>query len=257
MTDVFEEVEEAHRKDRFDEAWRKYGWIVWLAGAAIIIAVALNEYFSWQRSQTQAANAAALEAAIEALEAAEYDDAADRFSAIAAEGSSLSPIAAQYLAQVRLEGQGNLDGAIEALESGIGDGADPLTQMALLKTAYLQSDTLDLRALEDLLAPLLADETPIGALAQELVAAKAFETGDFDRARRDFNSLRFSAYAPQGLVQRAEIALAAIPRPSPGTEDVSPAEPSQLTQDVSPPGNAPDDEAGSQTSDDNDDPGGE
>ena len=50
------------------------------------------------------------------------------------------------------------------------------------------------------------------ALAEELIAAGAYAEGDYERARREYNRLRFAAYAPPGLVQRATIALDTIPR---------------------------------------------
>ncbi|MEM7767955.1 MAG: hypothetical protein AAF253_10775 [Pseudomonadota bacterium] len=214
MTDIFEEVEEAHRQDKVDDAWRKYGWVVWLAGAGVVLAVAANEYLGWQRSEAQAASAGRLEAAIEALDDARYGDAEVAFSEILADGSALSQLAAQYLAQVRLEGQGNRPAAIEALNAVADADGAPLEQMALLKAAYLRSDEASVAELETLLAGLLTAETPLAALAQELVAAKAFAEGDHERARRDFTYLRFAPNAPPGLAQRAEIALTAIPRPA-------------------------------------------
>lgn len=218
MSDIFEEVEEAHRKDRVDAAWRRYGWIVWLAGAGVVLAVALNEYLGWQRSQAQATVAGELEAALDALDAADYEAAATRLEAIVAEDGTLAPLAAQYLAQARLSGQGNREDAIAALEAVASGSGDPLAQMALLKAAYLEADALSLADLEAQLAPLIGKDTPMAALARELVAAKAFADGDIERARREFNFLRFAPNAPPGLAQRAEIALSAIPRPAAGDD---------------------------------------
>ncbi len=212
MTDIFEEVEEAHRKDKVEAAWQKYGWLVWLAGGAIILAVAVNEYLGWQRGKAQAALAGQLETALERLEASDYNAAAAQFSAIVESGGDLAPLAGHYLAETRLTGKGDRAGAIAALQAVAGDDDDPLGQLARLKTGYLQSDAVSLAELEGLLGPLLARETAISALAQELVAAKAFATGDYERARRDFNFLRFAPNAPPGLAQRAQIALSAIPR---------------------------------------------
>ena len=58
----------------------------------------------------------------------------------------------------------------------------------------------------------LPDEpTAFGALATELLAAKAFEEGDIEYARTKFNELRFLANVPEGVMQRATQALAALP----------------------------------------------
>ena len=67
----------------------------------------------------------------------------------------------------------------------------------------------------------------MGALSRELVAAKAYATGDVARARTEYNRLKFDAAAPAGVVQRAEIALAAIPvaaeEPAPAVPTETPA----------------------------------
>ena len=225
MADIFEEVEEAHRKDRVDELWQKFGWLVWLGAALIIIGVAISEYTGFQRAQQQEAQGAALEAAIEALDAAEYAVADAGFQDLTDARTPLSPLAGHYLAQVRLVGQGDRARAFEALTSAAASGDDPFADLARLKAAYLTADETSLGDLETALAPLTEQETALGALAQELVAAKAFAEGDYERARRDFNYLRFAPNAPPGLAQRAEIALSAIPRTADTEEAAAPSEP--------------------------------
>ena len=51
MSDIFEEVEEEVRKDQMAELWRRYGLLVWIAGFAIIAAVAFNEWRGAQQAR--------------------------------------------------------------------------------------------------------------------------------------------------------------------------------------------------------------
>ncbi|MCI4645096.1 MAG: hypothetical protein MRY64_09960, partial [Hyphomonadaceae bacterium] len=132
--------------------------------------------------------------------------------ALVDEDSALSPVAAQYLAQANLEGSGDRAAAVTALDEAAGEGGEAFEQLALLKSVYLRSGNMTLADMEVALAPLIGQETPLAALAEELVAAQAYAEGDYARARREYNRLRFSAYAPQGLIQRATIALDTIPR---------------------------------------------
>lgn len=212
MSDIFEEVEEEVRKDRMSEIWSKYGWIVWVLAIGLVVTVAANEVLSYQRDQAQRDRSVRLEAAIDALDSGDYAAAEERLAALVDSDVAMSAMAANLQAQLRLDATGDLDGAGAALAgiSSAGDGA--FEQLALLKSVYLRSGSLTLVEIERELAPLVAKETPIGALAQEMIAAKAFEEGDYEHARREFNRLRFAANAPSGLVQRATIALDAIPR---------------------------------------------
>jgi hypothetical protein len=138
----------------------------------------------------------------------------------------LAPLAAHFLAQTKYEGGGDAAAAAELLASVGGTEGGPYERLALLKSAYFKADTMTLEELELTLGSLADDESTVGALSRELIAAKAFEAGDLARARTIYNRLRFDAYAPQGLVQRADIALAAIPVP-PETEDATEAAPAE------------------------------
>jgi hypothetical protein len=127
------------------------------------------------------------------------------------ENSDLSAMAANYLARVRLEGGGDLAGAEAALSSQAKSDGGPFERLATLKTAYAKAESLSLAELEALLGGLLADEDGLGILAKELIAAKAYEEGDYARARREFSYLRFAPNAPQGVVIRSQVALAVLP----------------------------------------------
>jgi hypothetical protein len=63
------------------------------------------------------------------------------FRELVDEESSLSPLAANYLAQTLYEGSGDVAGATDVLEtSGKADGS-PFERVALLKAAYAKADT--------------------------------------------------------------------------------------------------------------------
>jgi hypothetical protein len=190
--------------------------------------VAINEFFiKPQAEAARAARSAELEAAVKALEDGQYEEAEAAFKAIVAKESKLSPLAAHYLAQVQLEGRGDAAAAAETLAAIGGTEGGPYERLALLKTAYFRADTLTLPELEATLGTLVTEDTAMGALSRELVAAKAYATGDVARARTEYNRLKFDAAAPAGVVQRAEIALAAIPvaaeEPAPAVPTETPA----------------------------------
>ena len=228
MTDIFSEVDQNVREERLAGLWVRWRPFVYGSVAVLIGSVAINEFLiKPQAEAARAARSAELDAAVKALEAGQYEEAEAAFKAIVAKESKLSPLAAHYLAQVQLEGRGDAAAAAETLAAIGGTQGGPYERLALLKTAYFRADTLTLPELEATLGTLVTEDTAMGALSRELVAAKAYATGDVARARTEYNRLKFDAAAPAGVVQRAEIALAAIPvaaeEPAPAVPTETPA----------------------------------
>ena len=234
MSDIFTEVDESIRQDRIQTLWKRWRPFVFGGVALLIGVVALNEFVLTPAAEArQAERAYAFESAVKALQDGNYTEAQAAFTAIRDNDPKLGPLAAHYLAQTLYEGGGDAAGAADILASiGTAEGG-PFERLALLKTAYFRADTLSLQELEATLGSLVTDDTATGVLARELVAAKAFEAGDYARARTEFNRLRLHPSAPEGVIRRAEVALAAIPQataapaeaPSEATtEDPAPAE---------------------------------
>lgn len=212
MSDIFEEVEEGLRQDRAAELWKRFAPFIWgLLAVAVIIVGVREMYLLPAAEKTRQANAEALETAHAAFVAGEYEKASNAFQTLAETGGPLSALASNYLAAVKLECFGDREAALEALSRGAASSEDPFADLALLKAAYAQADEETLEGLEIRLDRLVEKESAFGALARELIAMKAFSTGDTARAREMFNYLRFDAHAPSGVQQRAERALAVIP----------------------------------------------
>ncbi|MEM9054339.1 MAG: hypothetical protein AAGB16_03350 [Pseudomonadota bacterium] len=211
MADIFEEVEEGLRQDKFTQAWKKYGIFAYLAAALLIGGVALNEYLKDRRAKVTEQNAARLEAALTDVDARNYEAAATGLTAIVRDDIPPSKVAAHYLAGVRLDGNGDAIAAADVLTGIVGEANDPTERLALIKAAYLQADTMSRIELEALLAPLADGDGPFSALASELIAAKALQEGDIEFARREFTFLGLAQNVPPGVKTRAENALDAMP----------------------------------------------
>lgn len=229
MADIFEEVEEGLRQDRLTVLWKRYGVFAYLAAALLIGGVALNEYLKVQSAETIEQNATRFEGALGEVDARNYEGAANQLTTLVDDQIPPSTVAAHFLAGVRLNGNGDAATAAEVLEGVAGDVEDPTQKLALIKAAYLKADTSSRAELEAFLAPLADSDGPFGALASELIAAKALQEGDVAFARREFNFLRFAQNVPPGVVTRAQQALAALP---PETEET--VEPIQDTGTLEP-----------------------
>lgn len=211
MADIFEEVEEGLRQDRLSVLWKRYGILAYFGAALLIGGVALNEYLKVQSAQTIEDNAARLEAALTEVDARNYETAADQLTALVDDEIAPSTVAAHYLAGVRLDGNGDAVAAATVLESVVGDVEDPSQKLALIKAAYLKADTMTREELTAFLVPLSNDDGPFGALATELIAAKALQEGDVEFARREFTVLRLAQNVPPGVATRAQQAVEALP----------------------------------------------
>ncbi|MEP1143639.1 MAG: hypothetical protein ABJH52_07965 [Henriciella sp.] len=236
MADIFEEVEEGLRQDRFGGMWKKYGVFAYIGAALLIGGVALNEYLKTQAVKTVEENATRLEVALNEVDARNYESAATQLTEIIGAEIPPSAVAAHFLAGIRLDGNGDAAAAADALQGVVGEAEDPTQKLALIKSAYLRADNLDRAALTEYLAPLAETDGPFAALSKELIAAKALQDGDLEFARREFNFLRIAQNVPPGVVTRAEQALAALPpvaetptetAPEPAPADVTetPADP--------------------------------
>ena len=244
MSDVFEEVEEGLRSDKANVLWKKYGWIAYAVGAVIVGIVATREFMVMQANSAQIERVEKFEQARLALADAEYSKAEELFSEIVTDGSDLAPLASHYLAQTRLEGGGDRAGAADALAVNAASD-DPFAKIAVLKGAYLAADNLSLAELQEMLASPLQEDGAIGALALELVAAKAYEEGDYAKARENFSLLQVFPGAPPGVVSRAEAALAVVPAPPPEPEPVEPETAETAPEEAPTPDNEnPEEEAG-------------
>jgi len=213
LADIFEEVEEGLRQEKAARLWKKYGVFAYLAAALLIGGVALNEYLKHQSEQSVEKDALAFEASTEDLRNQNYETAADGLETLVNSDARISPIAANYLAAARLEGNADLAAAIDALELAA-NTETPIGKVSLMKAAYLKSNSLTRTELESYLGDLMDEESQFGALAIELVAAKAVAEGDIEYARTTFSQLRFLANVPPGVEQRSRAALDALPAAS-------------------------------------------
>jgi len=210
LTDIFEEVEDGHRREEALKLWKRVAPFVWIAAIGLVGSVAWYEFSKVQAAEKQSQQIQVLEAALAALEEGDYATAQAGLRDLASTDAEVAPLAQHLLADTLYTGGGDAAAAADALRT-VSDGEDPLGKLAILKAAYLSADTMTLDELELALEGLDQEDGPLGVLALELVAAKAFSEGDVQRAREEFSYLRLAANAPQGVVQRAELALSVLP----------------------------------------------
>ncbi len=223
MADIFEEVEEGLRQDKLSTLWGRYGFFAYLAGALLIGGVALNEYLTYTGAAKTEARSGELQVALDELDANDYVAATESFTDIVALDAPIAPVASHFLAQLKIEGNGDIPAAAQLLSDAGGAGEGALADLATLKAAYLTADETSFDLLKEKLRPISESGSAFGAMARELLAAKALAEGDIEYARSEYNLLRVSSNVPDGVQIRVSKALAILPPPP------SPAEQSTET----------------------------
>lgn len=210
MTDIFEEVEEQLRSERYQTLFfRILPWAVGIGLAALVIALG---YWGWDSWHTRAANKASEDyAAAMELAPTNPDKAFTRFGEVVKGPSrAYKALALMQQANIRLLANKTPE-AVKLLDEAAKASPDPVIgDMARLKSALALMDTAPYAAMEERLKPLTEEKRPYRAAAIEALAMAKLQAGKAKEARSDFVVLTLMPGAPDGMRQRAQAAMALI-----------------------------------------------
>lgn len=211
-TDSFvNEVDESLRQDRALALLKQYG--PYLIGLFVLIIAVIGGAQWWQGQQRESARAQsdAYMAAIEMAQGGDFASAKTEFERLSGEGPRPYRALSKMQTAAILQGEGDLEGAIAAFDEAAEMSNDPIMRdTARLRAAYLAAETEDFPALQARLQPLIDSDTRISYLARELLGVEAWEAGDLDLARSTLENLTLAFEAPEGVQQRAQLALSVI-----------------------------------------------
>lgn len=211
MVDVFEEVEEQIRSDRYRALALKV--LPWFIGVVVLILAAVG---GWQgyHAWTSAQSAKASETYAKGLEAQQAGRSAEAKTAWETLSKSSSPayraLALQHLGALKLAEQ-DAAGAVALFDQAAKAAPDPLIgDAARLKAVYALLDTAPRADVEARLEPLLKEGRPFRMQAREASAFTKLLAGDAAGARGDFVVVSLAPDAAEGARSRATAAIALI-----------------------------------------------
>ncbi len=212
MAEIFREVDEDIRRERYAKLWKRYG--IYVIALAVLIVAGTAAVVGW-REYSRSVRESQGDRFASALELVRTDNAAAAVSAFATLADTAS---AGYAALSRLQeaaaraDSGDHAGAIAAYDRLAADSsADELLRgLATVLAALHSFDSAGVDDLTRRLAPLTGDDNPYRYSARELLALGAFKGGDIDRAKVDLQALADDAEAPAGIRQRATEFLRAL-----------------------------------------------
>ena len=179
MVDVFEQVEEELRSDRYKRLAR-----TWLPVVGVILVVALVAALGWWGWDSLNSSKAAK----------------DAYKVLALQQQAGLAVTADKIPD-----------AVRLFDQAAKTSSDPiLSDPAAFKAALLIMDTAPLADIEARLTPLAEDKRPLHAFAQEALALARLQHGKTKEAREAFVLLQLGQDVPDDVRQRANIAVATI-----------------------------------------------
>ena len=230
MADIFHEIDEDLRRERFSRIWSRYG--IYIIGFAVLIVVTVGAwrgYEYWKLKQEQASGAK-FESGLELGTEGKNAEAEAAFAALEKDGTNGYRILSRFRSAVELS-KTDRAAAIKdydalALDSGIGH---LMRDVAKVRAALLLVDTAPLADIQARMNPL---NTPDGAFrhsAREIIGLSQYKAGNFKDAVTTFDAIMNDSQTPPGLRRRAELmralASGSIPAPAAAAAPaVAPAE---------------------------------
>lgn len=211
MVDVFDQVEEELRSDRYKRLART--WLPVVGGVLLVALIAALAWWGWQTMETSKADKASIayQRGLESLEANNPTGADAAFKQAADEGNAAyKALALQHRAGIAVQ-QNRIPAAVELFDEAAKATRDPLlADGASWKAALLLMDSASLEDIQARLKPLTEEGRPFRAFAREALAMAQLQNGKAAEARSTFVVLKNSLDTPREISQRAGLAIASI-----------------------------------------------
>ncbi len=211
-SDIFREVDEEIRREKFKNLWDKYGFLIVSVALAIVIAVAGTK--GWQYWQAKrAADGGAVFLKAQALSSdGKGDDATKIFQKLIDEGPGGYQLLARFRLATGLAEAGKTEEAVKAFDAiAASAGSDNiLRDFARIQAAMLRIDKAKFDEIKSRLGKMTTADNPWRHSARELMGLSAFNVGALEEAEKLYNAALADPAVPQNLRQRAEMMLALI-----------------------------------------------
>jgi len=201
VTDIFREVEEDVRRERFEKLWKAYG--NYAIAAMVLLFAGIGGWQLWDRHESQ-----------ERAKVAATFIAAQRITNPQAAASAMADIASTapkgYATVARLAeagamfASGQQGGAIALYKEIAKDDSGPIGMVARLRAAWALSDSANRADLAELLKPLDQPGNAWRENAEEVLAYADYRAMDMKSALARYSALAVDPQAPDALRRRAE-----------------------------------------------------
>ncbi|MEE2524753.1 tetratricopeptide repeat protein [Hyphobacterium sp. HN65] len=214
MADIFHEVEEELRKDKYNELLRSWG--PWALGAAVAIVLGAAGWQGWEYLERQSRweESDRYFAALDLIADDQLLEADLELQRLTEEGSpGYAGLALMQRGELLLQSGDNESAGYMFEQAAEAFTFQAFADLARVKAAMALFDILSIDDLQNRLGETMQPERPYRLLAMEVIAAKAFAIGDYARAESEYDAIANDLDAlTLPVAQRAQIALDLIRR---------------------------------------------
>ena len=206
MSDIFREVDEDLRRDRYGKLWKRFA--PFIIGVAVLIVVGTGGYRYWQYSQGQKSAQAGDEllTAIDAGNAGNHDQALQELAKL-----SNSIGGYPMLARMREAGEmavsGEKEKALQAFSAIANDTSidQQFRDVAAIRAGYLAVDLETRDQVADRVEALTDAASAMRAAAWEIMGLAAWKAGDMNDADKWFSMILEDTATPADVTTRARM----------------------------------------------------
>lgn len=212
MADIFQEIDEELRRDRWEILWKKYGKYV--VGCAVAIVAATAAWVGWQNYQLRQdlAVTTAMHSALAAAQAGNNEQAIEAFAAVTKDGNDRQ-VALALLQEAALRAKNKDVESARGIYQSVRENSaleEPYRAIATIRTVELDLDTGDAAVMLGWLKPLTGENSEWRFIAWELSAYLEKRQGNTDAAKAYLEQLRNDPETPTAARARAEAYLAQL-----------------------------------------------
>ena len=207
MGDIFREVDEELKQERYEKLWRSYG--KYLIGGAVLVVAFVAGWKAWQGYQTDQryAEGKRFAAAAALMREGKASAAAAALSTLAADaGSGYGILARFYQASIASKG-GDAVGAISIYDAISEERSAPtsLRELAVVLAALqaLRVPSINATTIEAKIQPMSGAGKAYRHIILEILALAAQRAGDMEKARANYRAIVDDVISPPGIRARA------------------------------------------------------
>jgi hypothetical protein len=203
LSDIFHEVEEDVRRERYEKLWKQYGDYIIAGVAVIVIGVAGYKFYQRYEYDQRLSASSAFNAAQTEAGARNTAGAASAFGRLAKTAPSGYAAISKLAEADALYASGNDADAIAIYKSIAAQGGSALADVARIRAAWATVESVPKSQIETLLAPLTDQTNPWRFAAREILAYADYRAGALGQAETEFSLLAADSNAPQSLRGRS------------------------------------------------------
>jgi hypothetical protein len=205
------EVDDELRRDRLRALWRRFGpWLI-AAAVAVVLAVAINEGWSWWQNSNAARSSDQFYSALEMAGKGDVAGAEASLNEIAASSTGSYPLLAKFRQASLLASQGKDAEAVAAYDAlANADTLPRIRELALVLAANVLVDGGDVGAVEQRVGGLVTPENALRNAAREAIGLTQYKAGDLDAALQTFQDIAADQRVNQNLQSRMQVYVASL-----------------------------------------------